>query len=80
MSRLIAVPDEIYEKAAALAEKQSVNVDELIAKTLTGLIEVTEFAERRKAGGTREGFLRALELVPDVEPEECDRLDPSISG
>ena len=71
----ITVPDDLYEKAVKMAEAQRVPVDELFVAAFADQMAQWEWLETRAARGSREKFLAALSKVPDVEPEEYDRIE-----
>lgn len=74
MSVNVSVPEELYQKAVEIAKTQQVSVDEVFASAFVEQLAAWERLKQRAARGTREGFLAALDKVPDVEPEEYDRL------
>jgi hypothetical protein len=74
MNVTVNIPDELYKQAETLAESQHVSVDQVIASAfaeqLLALNRLKSLAER----GNREDFLRVLDKVPDIEPDDFDRL------
>jgi hypothetical protein len=73
MTKNIAVPEELYAKAAERAEKEHVSVEEFVSSILADQLG-RQYIEDRAARGSRERFLKALDQIPDVEPENFDRL------
>jgi len=74
MSISISVPEELYQKAAAIAESQNVPVDEVFASAFLEQLAAWERLRHRASRGGRERFLAVLDKVADVEPEDSDRL------
>jgi len=74
MSKNIAVPEELYQKAAELAAKDRVSVEELVSDILANRLASRDYIESRARLFNREDFERALNEIPDVEPEDHDRL------
>jgi hypothetical protein len=74
MSRSIAVPEELYDKAAAFAARDQVSVEEFVSTVLANQLANREYIESRAKLFNREEFERALNQIPDVEPEDDDRL------
>ena len=74
MSRSIAVPEELYRKAVELAARDHVSVDDLVSAILASRIASRDFIESRAKLFNKEAFERALDTIPDVEPESYDRL------
>jgi len=74
MSRSVLLPEKIYQKAAELARGEKVSVEELVSGALAEQFAGREYLRIRAARASREKFLAALDKVPDVEPEDHDRL------
>ena len=74
MSVSVSVPEELYAKAEALAASQKVSVDEVFAAAFVEQLAAWERLQRRAERADKEKFLAVLNKVPDVEPEELDRL------
>ncbi|MDP8982850.1 MAG: toxin-antitoxin system HicB family antitoxin [Acidobacteriota bacterium] len=74
MSKSIAVPEDLYEKAAELAAKDHVSIEEFVSAVLASRLASREYVETRAKMFNRDAFERALNEIPDVEPEEHDRL------
>lgn len=74
MSKIVAVPDELYNKAAEVAAKEQVSVEEFVSAAVANQLASREYIESRARRFSREDFERALQAIPDVEPEEHDRL------
>lgn len=73
MSIRVSVPEDLYEKAAAIAKAQNVSVDDVFASAFAEHLAAWERLKRRAACGDREEFLAVLDKVPDVEPAPEDR-------
>jgi len=74
MSKSIAVPEDLYNRAAELAAKDHISVEEFVSAMLATRLASREYIESRAKLFNRAEFERALELIPDVEPEDHDRL------
>ena len=70
----INIPEELYDQARAIAEAQNIAVEDVFASTFADHFAAWQRLQERAARGDREKFLAVLERVPDVEPEEYDRL------
>ncbi len=73
MSKTIAVPEDLYNRAAELAAKDHVSVEEFVSAVLVNRLASREYIESRARLFNREEFERALEELPDAEPEDQDR-------
>ena len=74
MTFAVNIPEELYRQAREIAESQHLSVDEVISSAFAEQLVARERLKRRAARGNRESFLRVLDKVPDVEPEDCDRI------
>jgi hypothetical protein len=74
MSVNVRVPEDLYEKAAAIAKMQNISVDQVFASAFAEHWSAWERLKRRAALGNREDFLAVLDKVPDVEPAPDDRI------
>ena len=74
MTVSVSVPEELYSKAVEIATAQRVSVDEVFASAFAQQLALWETLQQRAARGNREAFLQVLNKVPDVEPEDYDRL------
>jgi hypothetical protein len=79
----IELPESVRQRAAQLAEQQSMSLDRLM---LVALVEklATMFPddalEERAQRGTRQGFDEFMQGVPDVEPPDFDRLPSDLKA
>ena len=73
MSKSIAVPEDLYDRAAELAARDHVSVEEFVSALLASRLANREYIETRAQLFSREEFESALNAVPDVEPEPYDR-------
>ncbi|MBV9267637.1 MAG: hypothetical protein JO061_15825 [Acidobacteriaceae bacterium] len=71
----IDVPKVLYDEAKSLAQAQRMSVREVFASALSDHLLSWRRLNNRAARGSRDAFLRVLDSVPDIEPEEYDRLD-----
>ena len=73
----LRLPESLHEKAREVARQESVSVNQLItlalAEKLSALL-AEDYLVTRARRGDRAKFEAALAEVPDVDPEEDDRL------
>jgi len=74
MSKIVVVPEDLYNKAAAVAAKDRVSIEEFISAAVANHLASREYIESRARLFSREDFEKALKEIPDVEPEEHDLL------
>jgi hypothetical protein len=71
------LPESLHKKVREVSEREGVSVDQFVAaavaEKLSAFLSV-EYLEARAARGSREKYDAVLAKVPDVEPEEYDRL------
>ena len=64
----------LFQKAAKIAEEQHISVEHLVSSALTEQLRLWELWKSRAAAASHEDFLKVMSKVPDVEPDEHDRL------
>lgn len=73
----IKVPDSLLKQAQEMAEREEVTLEQLVASALAEKMAAwmtVEYLKQRAARGSRQRFQQVIDKVPDVEPEEVDRL------
>lgn len=71
------VPDSLYKQVQSLAQREQLEMDQLVSIALSAQVsswETRDYLEDRAKRGSWEKFQKVLSKVPDVEPEEFDRL------
>ena len=71
------LPDSLQEEAQARAAQGNMSFDEFVALAVSKMLAAfkdEEYLRERARRGAAEKFRRVLSKVPDVEPEEHDRL------
>jgi hypothetical protein len=74
MSKSIAVHDDLYNKAAEVAARDHVSIEEFVSAAVANRLASREYIESRAKLFNRGEFERALSEIPDVEPEDRDRI------
>jgi len=74
MSISINIPDELYQQALVIAKTHRVPIDEVFASAFVDQLAVWQRLQQRVVRGNREKFFAVLDRVPDVEPDEADRI------
>ena len=72
----LRLPATVLAKVEELAAREEISVDEFLARAATEKVEalmLEELAERARRG-SRKTYREVLDKVPDVEPDEFDRL------
>jgi hypothetical protein len=74
----LRLPNSLHRQIRELAKREGVSINQLVttavAEKMAALMTVKYLAERA-ARGSRRAFDEVLARVPDVEPDEADRLD-----
>ncbi len=73
----VRLPNSIHKQLAGLARRDGISVDQLITTAVvekTAALMTLGYLEERGKRGSWERFEAALASVPDVEPEEYDKL------
>jgi len=73
----LRLPESLHRKVKELSQKENISINQFITSALAEKISALlteEYLEKRAQRGSKEQFERALSKVPDVEPEEYDKL------
>lgn len=73
----LQLPDSLHKRVQAMAERDNVSLDQFIAVALAEKVSALlteEYLQARAQKGDASRYRQALQKVPDVEPEEADRL------
>jgi hypothetical protein len=74
----LRLPSSLHKGVKQLAEREGVSMNQIIATAVAeklSALMTEDYLAERAARGSRERFEAVLSKVPDVEPEERDRLD-----
>jgi len=74
MNVKINVPDDIYRKAEAAAREQRMSVGEILESAVEEHWQAWDALKTRAAKGNPEKFRAVMAKVPNVEPDDYDRL------
>lgn len=74
MSKSIAVPEDLYKRAAELAARNHVSLEEFVSEVLASRLASRDYIESRAKLFNRKEFEQALKEISDLEPEDNDRL------
>lgn len=73
----LRLPDSLHKQIRKLADAEGISINQFIstaaAEKLAALMTV-EYLEERAKRGSREKFEAALARLPDVEPEDYDKI------
>lgn len=78
MSNLnVQIPDFLYKQIEALAAKENIPLEQLVAIALSAQVSAwmtKDYIEEKAKRGSWDKFQQVLNKVPDVEPEDYDKL------
>ncbi len=73
----VQLPESLHNTLKELSEKEGVSINQFItlavSEKMSALLTV-DYLKKRAERGSREAFEQIMAEVPDVEPEEYDRL------
>ena len=73
----LRLPESLHKQIRQLANKEGISINQFLssaaAEKLAALMTV-EYLEERAKRGSREKFKAALARLPDVEPDDYDKL------
>ena len=73
----LRLPESLHKKLREMAKKEGISINQFASTALSekmAALMTSDYLEERARRGSREKFERALSRVPDVEPEERDKL------
>lgn len=78
MSNLnVQISDSLYKQIEALAAKENMSLEQLVAIALSAQVSAwmtKEYIEEKAKRGSWDKFQQVLDKVPDVDPEDYDKL------
>ena len=77
----LRLPDSIHSQLKTLAKRDGVSMNQMVTLAVaekTAALLTLDYLEERAKRGSRQTFEAALSAVPDVDPDEKDRLDSSL--
>jgi len=73
----LRLPDSLHKQIRKLASAEGISINQFLssaaAEKLAALMTV-EYLEERARRGSREKFEAALAKLPDIEPEDYDKI------
>ena len=76
----VQIPNSLHTHLQELAEREGITIEQFIATAVAEKMAafMTEsYLQERAKRGSRAKYEAALAQVPDIEPEDYDRLPPS---
>ena len=73
----LRLPDSLHEKVREIAKKEGISINQFIACAVSekmSAFATEDYLEKRAKRANKEKFEEALSYIPDVEPEEYDKL------
>jgi hypothetical protein len=73
----VKIPDALYKQISELAGRENISLDQLVAIALSAQVSAwmtQDYLLEKARCGSWEQFQQVLQKVPDVEPDEFDRL------
>jgi hypothetical protein len=77
----LRLPESIHQRLKELADREGISINQLVnsavAEKLAALL-TEEYLRERAKRGSRKKLREVLSKVPDVEPEEYDRIPEEL--
>lgn len=73
----VQLPESLYKQIEALAARENISIEQLATIALSAQVSAwmtKDYLEEKAKSGSWEKFQQVLNKVPNVEPEECDKL------
>jgi predicted P-loop ATPase/GTPase len=74
MNLMVNVSEELYHRAAEIAARENISIEELLALAFEERVLEFERLKEKAAKGSYEKFRQVMSKIPPVEPPEYDRL------
>ena len=74
MNLTVNVSEELYHRAAEIAARENISIEELLALAFEERVLEFERLKEKAAKGSYEKFRQVMSKIPPVEPPEYDRL------
>jgi hypothetical protein len=78
MSNLnVQIPEFLYKQIEALAAKENMSLEQLVAIALSAQVSAwmtKDYIEEKAKRGSWDKFQQVLAKIPDIEPEDYDKL------
>lgn len=74
----VKIPESLYKQIEALASKENMSIEQLVAVALSAQVSAwmtKDYLEEKAKRGSWDKFQQVLNKVPDVEPDDYDKLD-----
>ncbi|PMB53720.1 hypothetical protein CEN39_02925 [Fischerella thermalis CCMEE 5201] len=74
----VQIPESLYKQMEALATKENMSIEQLVAVALSAQVSAwmtKDYIEEKARRGSWEKFQQVLTKVPDVEPDDDDKLN-----
>ncbi|MCC5667368.1 hypothetical protein LC653_26680 [Nostoc sp. CHAB 5784] len=73
----VQLPESLYKQIEALAARENISIEQLATIALSAQVSAwmtKDYLEEKVKSGSWEKFQQVLNKVPNVEPEEYDKL------
>jgi predicted P-loop ATPase/GTPase len=74
MNLMVNVSEELYHRAAEIAARENISIEELLALAFEERVLEFERLKEKAAKGSYEKFRQVMSKIPPAEPPEYDRL------
>ena len=73
----LRIPDSLHDEVKSLVKKEGISINQFIssavAEKMSALL-TEQYLLKRSKHGNKQQFFEAMSKVPDVEPDEIDKL------
>jgi hypothetical protein len=73
----LRIPESLHNRVRILATEDNISINQFITSALAeklSALDTEKYLENRALQGSKEKFLKVLAKVPDVAPEEYDKI------
>ena len=73
----LRLPNSLHDEVKSLAKKEGISINQFISSAVVEKMSsllTEQYLVKRSQKGNKQAFLDAMSKVPNIEPEEKDRL------
>ena len=73
----LRIPESIHTKVKEISKKEKISINQFIASALSEKLSAfmtEDYIQRRAKNASEKKFIAALKKVPDVQPDENDKI------
>ena len=73
----LRLPDSLHKRVRSYSHKDHISINQFVSTAVAeklAVLETEDYLNERAKRGSKTKFRKALSMIPDKEPVECDRI------